>query len=140
MSVEDSKKIADTVKTRLGSKYNIGHIGHAATVLALLKHNPIPASARDTAFLNTPLPVDGRGYLSEERKTQRYGNAQAAAIVEFGKLAPWAINEEDPDGVKVALDNLAKKTKEDLDYWLGQSDYLLPISVANHNLFSSLIA
>ncbi|RYP15909.1 hypothetical protein DL765_005443 [Monosporascus sp. GIB2] len=140
MNIEDSKKIADAVRARLGSKHNVGHLGHAATVLALLKHNPIPAAARETAFLFSPLPVDGRLYLSEERKTRRYGNAQAAAVVEFQKLASWGINEEDPEGVKVALDNLAKKVKEDYDYWLGQSDYLLPISVANHNYVSNLLA
>ena len=140
MSIEDSKKIADAVKARLGPKHNIGHLGHAATVLALLKHHPIPESERDTAFLFSPLPVDGRGYLSEERKTQRYGNAQAAAIVEFQKLASWGIQEDSSEGLKTALDNLAKKVKEDYDYWLGQSEYLLPISVANHNFVSDLIA
>jgi hypothetical protein len=108
--------------------------------LALLKNNPIPASARDTAFLFSPLPVDGRGYLSEERKTQRYGNAQAAAIVEFKRLASWGVQNESTEGVKESLDNLARKVKEDYDYWLGQSDYLLPISIANHNYVSNLIA
>ncbi|KAI9149652.1 putative 15-O-acetyltransferase SAT12 [Paramyrothecium foliicola] len=140
LSVDESKKIADAVKTRLGSKHNIGHLGHAATVLALLKHNPIPPSAKDTAFLFSPLPVDGRGFLAEDRKTPRYGNAQAAAVVEFHRLASWGVKGDEPEDLKVALDNLSRKVKEGLDYWLGQSEYLLPISIANHNFLSGLIA
>jgi hypothetical protein len=140
MSAEEGKRILNAVKSRLGLKYNIGHLGHAATVLALLKHHPIPASAEDTAFLFSPLPVDGRGYLSEDRTTQRYGNAQASAVVEFQKLASWGIKKDDPEGLKAALDNLAKKIRDDYNFWLGQSDCLLPISVANHNFASNLIA
>jgi hypothetical protein len=140
MSREDSTKITDAVRTRLGPKYNIGHLGHAATVLSLLKNNPIPPLTRDTAFLFSPLPVDGRPYLLEERETRRYGNAQAAAVVEFQKLASWGIKNDNPKGVKVALDKLAKKVKEDYDYWLSQSEFLLPISVANHNHLANLVA
>ncbi|KEY64041.1 Tri18 [Stachybotrys chartarum IBT 7711] len=140
MSVEEGKRIANAVKSRLGLKYNIGHLGHAATVLAMLKHHPIPASAEDTAFLFSPLPVDGRGYLSEDRTTQRYGNAQASAVVEFQKLASWGIKKDDPQGLKTALDKLAKKIRDDYNFWLGQADCLLPISVANHNFASNLIA
>ncbi|KFA53047.1 Sat12 [Stachybotrys chartarum IBT 40293] len=118
ISREDSTKITDAVRARLGPKYNIGHLGHAATVLSLLKNNPIPPSTQDTAFLFSPLPVDGRPYLLEERKTPRYGNAQAAAVVELQKLASWGIKSDNLNGVKVALDDLAKKVKEDYDYWL----------------------
>nr|QED55502.1 TRI18 [Trichoderma albolutescens] len=139
-NLDDSKKITDAVRDRLGPGYNAGHLGHAALVLAILKHNPIPASEQSTACLYSPLPVDGRLYLQEDRKTQRYGNAQAGAVVDFPRLASWAINEKDPNGVKVALENLSKHIKQSYDYWLGQSDYLLPMGITYHNFISNLVA
>nr|QED55500.1 TRI18 [Trichoderma rodmanii] len=139
-SLDQSKKIIKTVRDRLGPAYNAGHLGHAALVLAMLKHNPITASDQSTACLYSPLPVDGRLYLQEDRTTQRYGNVQAGAVVDFPRLASWAVNEKDPNGVKVALQNLAMHIKKSYDYWLGQSDYLLPMGVNYHNYISNFVA
>ena len=86
------------------------------------------------------MSVDGRRYLKENRKTERYGNCQASAVVEIPRLADWAVNEKDPNGVKVALEKLAKLIKSNYDYWLGQSDFMLPIAIANHNYISDLAA
>jgi hypothetical protein len=86
------------------------------------------------------LPIDGRRYLKENRKTERYGNCQAGAVVEIPRLADWAVNEKDPNGVKVALEKLCKHVKSNYDYWLAQSDFMLPIAIADHNYISDLVA
>nr|QED55504.1 TRI18 [Trichoderma protrudens] len=139
-TLDQSKKITEAVRDRLGLGYNAGHLGHAALVLAMLKHNPIAASDQSKACLYSPLPVDGRLYLQEDRTTQRYGNVQAGAVVDFPHLASWAINEKDPNGAKIALKRLAQHIKKSYDYWLEQSDFLLPMGITYHNYISNFVA
>jgi hypothetical protein len=135
-----SKKIQAAVKSRLGGKYNDGHLGHAATILVMLDYNPIPEDKKDSACLYSPLPIDGRRYLDEARDTERYGNIQTSAVVEIKRLADWAPKGDDPNATKVALEKLCKHLKKGYDYWLNQPDYHLPMGVAYHNWMSDGVA
>src|SRR5437899_1987371 len=62
-TVPESEAMIRGVKRRLGQQYTITHLGHAATVLALLNAKPLPPNTPCSQALITPLPVDGRRFL-----------------------------------------------------------------------------
>ena len=124
----------------MGGKYNDGHLGHAATILVMMDYNPIPEDKKDSATLYSPLPIDGRRYIEESRDTERYGNVQTSAVVEFQRLADWAPKKDEPEGVKVALEKLSKHVKKAYDYWLEKADYHLPMGVTYHNRMADFVA
>ena len=128
------------VKRCLGPKYTISHLGHAATVLALLKNNPLPADAPDSTALITPLPVNGRRYLRDEFATHRFGACQAGAVVEFANLKSWApVDNNAQDSIVVSLERLCKQIKESYDYWL-KNEFQLPLGVSKDNFLSAFLA
>jgi hypothetical protein len=126
------------VKGRLGPKYTISHLGHAATVLALLKNNPLPSDAPDSTALITPLPVNGRRFLRDEFAAHRFGACQAGAVVEFQNLKSWA-PEDNAQEPAAALERLCKQVKESYDYWL-KNEFQLPLGVSKDNFLSAFLA
>ncbi|KAJ5713557.1 trichothecene 15-O-acetyltransferase [Penicillium malachiteum] len=134
----DSEKIIQAVKKRLGPKYTISHLGHAATVLSLLKNNPLPVDAPGNIGLITPLPVNGRRFLRDEVANHRFGTCQAGAVVEFPSLKTWAPcnDAEDPTA---ALEKLCNQVKESYDYWL-KKEFQLAVGVSKDNFLGALLA
>lgn len=143
-----SAAIIRAVKTRIGPQYTISHLGHAATVLALLKARPLPAHDT-TTNLNTALPVNGRKYirdhlteddfLQNEHAHVQYGSCQAGAVVEFPNLAQWTVDESDNAAVSSALEGLARHVKQSYDYWISKP-FLLALGVSKDNFLSSISA
>lgn len=147
-SKADSEAIIRAVKTRIGPHYTISHLGHAATVLALLKERPLPAGDSTTKLV-TALPVNGRyflrdelakaNFLQDEHADVQYGSCQAGAVVVFPQLGQWTVNESDKEAVKTALEGLAKHIKRSYDYWLSKP-FQLPLCVSKDNFLSSFLS
>ncbi|KAF7164593.1 hypothetical protein CNMCM5623_009050 [Aspergillus felis] len=137
-SKNDSEKMIQAVKERLGPNYTISHLGHAATVLALLEKNPVPDDAPDSTALITALPVNGRRYLHDELAVHRFGACQAGAVVEFQHLKTWA-PKGNAQGTKTALENLCKHVKKSYDYWL-KNEYQLALGISKDNFLSAFLA
>ena len=127
------------VKTRVGPQYTISHLGHAAVVLALLKANPLPASAPESTQLITPLPVNGRRFLKDEYVNKQYGSCQAGAVVEFPNLQTWMVDERDTDAVKAMLERGCRHVKEGYDYWL-EKDFQVAVNVSKDNFLASSLS
>ncbi|KAJ6007934.1 trichothecene 15-O-acetyltransferase [Penicillium herquei] len=134
----DSEKIIHAVKKHLGPKYTISHLGHAATVLSLLKNNPLPVDAPGDIGLVTPLPVNGRRFLRDEVANHRFGTCQAGAVVEFPSLKTWAPCNDAEDHT-AALEKLCKQVKESYDYWL-KKEFQLAVGVSKDNFLGALLA
>jgi hypothetical protein len=98
------------VKARIGPLYTITHLGHAATVLALLKTRPLP-TGDTTTNLATALPVNGRYFLRDAVANKQYGACQAGAVVELPNLGSWAVDESNTAAVRTALGELVKHIK-----------------------------
>lgn len=130
--------MTQAVKGLLGPAYTISHLGHAATVLALLKENPLPSNALDSTALITPLPVNGRRYLRAEFASHRFGACQAGAVVEFPNLKSWA-PQENAKAPKAALEKLCKHVKASYDYWL-KNEFQLALGIAKDNFLSAFLA
>ncbi|OIW25261.1 15-O-acetyltransferase Tri3 [Coniochaeta ligniaria NRRL 30616] len=147
-STAESEAIIRAVKTRIGPQYTISHLGHAATVLALLKARPLP-SGDTTTKLITALPVNGRyflhgelaegNFLQDEFADVQYGACQARAVVEFPQLGQWTVDENDETAVKAALEGLSKHIKQSYDYWLSKP-FQLALCVSKDNFLSSFLS
>lgn len=135
----ESKAIIRAVKTRLGPQYTISHLGHAATVLALLKAKPLPAGTPDSTALIMPLPVNGRRFLRDEYVDKQYGACQAGAVVEFKNLKSWAVDESDTEAVKAALERGCKHVKESYDYWLSK-EFQVALGVSKDNFLAAFLS
>jgi hypothetical protein len=127
------------VKKQLGPQYTISHLGHAATVLALLKANPLPPDAPGSTALIMPLPVNGRRFLRDEFADKQYGACQAGAVVEFPNLESWAVDERDSELVKAMLERGCKHVKESYDYWLSK-EFQLALGVSKDNFLSAFLS
>ncbi|OAA69927.1 15-O-acetyltransferase-like protein [Akanthomyces lecanii RCEF 1005] len=138
-SKEQTKKMIQAVKTRLGQQYTISHLGHAAMVLALLQSNPLGSSAPPGTALITPLPVNGRRFLKREHQEHRFGSCQAGAVVEFKDLASWAPATDHPGSVQEALGKLSRHVKDSYDYWL-RNQFQLPLGISKDNFLSAFLS
>jgi hypothetical protein len=136
------------VKRRIGPEYTISHLGHAATVLALLKARPLPADDMSTKLV-TPLPLNGRrylrddlakgNYLLDEHANVQYGACQAGAVVEFPRLSQWMVDPNDSRAVDSAITDLTTHVKKGYDYWLSKP-FQLAICVAKDNFLSAVLS
>lgn len=126
------------VKNRLGPRYTISHLGHAATVLALLKNNPLPLDVSENVDLITPLPVNGRRFLRDEVAAHRFGACQAGAVVEFQNLKSWAPKDDSKEPA-MALEKLCKQVKESYDFWL-KNEFQLALGVSKDNFLGAFLA
>ena len=138
-SKAESQAVIQAVKKRVGSQYTISHLGHAATVLALLKAKPLPNSTPDSTALIMPLPVNGRRFLRDEYVDKQYGACQAGAVVEFPNLKSWAVDDNDPEAVRVALERGCKHVKDSYDYWLDK-EFQLAVGVSKDNFLSDFLS
>jgi len=134
----ESTAMIESVKTRVGPEYTISHLGHAATVLALLQIQPVPSDMGDTAYLCSPLPVNGRRYLKDPSLT-RYGSCQAGAVVQFPNLGSWSADENESDAVKQTVERGCKHVKEGYDLWL-KDDYQVAVNVAEDNFLAAYLS
>lgn len=134
----ECQRIIHGVKSRLGPEYTITHLAQAATLLALLKINPVPKEALSERPVIMPLPVNGRRYLREDFAHCQYGSCQACAVVEFDNLEQFAVDFEDKVAVADALIRAMEVTKKSYDYWLSKP-FLLPLGLAKDNFLSSLL-
>ncbi|GKT93659.1 hypothetical protein Ct61P_11509 [Colletotrichum tofieldiae] len=135
---EESQAVNSAVKTRLGPRYTITHLGHAAIVLALLRANPLPLDAPESTMLSSPLPANGRRFLKEADADRRYGSCQAGLFVEFSPLRTFIVDETDSDAVKDTLKRLVQQVKDGYEYWL-KNDFQLPIDQAKGNFLSAVL-
>lgn len=138
-SQAESKAIIRAVKIRVGPQFTISHLGHAATVLALLKARPLPTGTPDTTALIMPLPVDGRRFLRDEYVEKQYGSCQAGAVVEFEQLKSWAVDESDTEAVNATLERGCKHVKKSYDYWLSK-EFQLALGVSKDNFLSAFLS
>ncbi|THZ20851.1 15-O-acetyltransferase Tri3 [Aureobasidium pullulans] len=138
LTPNECQKIIHGVKRRLGTGYTITHLAQAATLLTLLKTNPLSQEALLKKSVIMPLPVNGRRYLREEFAHCQYGSCQACAVVEFDNLEQFAVDFEDKVAVADALIRAMEVTKKSYDYWLSKP-FLLPLGLAKDNFLSSLL-
>lgn len=138
LKARECQKIIHGVKSRLGPDYTITHLAQAATLLALLKTNPLSQEALPEKSVIMPLPVNGRRYLREEFAHCQYGSCQACAVVEFDNLKQFAVDFEDKVAVIDALVRAMEVTKKSYDYWLSKP-FLLPLGLAKDNFLSALL-
>jgi hypothetical protein len=138
-SQASSAAMIHAVKTRLGPQFTISHLGHAASVLALLKINPLPTEACDGIGLITPLPVNGRRFLKHALKDGQYGACQAGAVVEFPDLASWTVDHNDHGAVISALKRGCHHIKSSYDYWLGK-DHQIAVNVSKDNFLADFLS
>ncbi|GAD91476.1 conserved hypothetical protein [Paecilomyces variotii No. 5] len=134
---EETANLLRAVKERLGPKYTITHLGHAAVLLSLLKTNPPPADAPET-FCVTASPVNSRRFLQEDyakgTKTY-YPVCQSTAPLLFENILSYDPRSCDKEQLREKLARAAKHTKETYDFWMTQPSFL-PASVS----FMSIIA
>lgn len=129
------------MKERLGPKFTITHLGHAAVFLALLKTNPPPADATNAISL-TASPVNSRRFLREEyangTKTY-YPLCQATSPLLFENIQSYDPRDNDKEQLRENLARAAKVTKESYDSWINQPSFL-PASISFMSLIAMTIA
>ncbi|KAK1526732.1 hypothetical protein CPAR01_13260 [Colletotrichum paranaense] len=134
-----SAAISKAIKTQLGPQFTFTHLGHAAMVLALLRVSPLPGDISDALFLSSPLPVNGRRYLSGSNASIRYGSCQAGASVEFAPLRSYAVDERNPEAVRMTLASLAHHVRNSYQHWL-KNEFQLVIDQVKSNFLAGFLA
>ncbi|KAK1671843.1 putative trichothecene 15-O-acetyltransferase [Colletotrichum godetiae] len=138
-SADQSQVIGKAIKSRLGPHFTFTHLGHAAMVLAILRVCPLLPDASDSIFLSSPLPVNGRRYLTSSDASIRYGSCQAGASVEFAPLRSYVVDEGNPEAIKATLVRLARYVRDSYEYWL-KNEFQLVIDQAKSNFLASFLA
>lgn len=128
----------EAIKSRVGPEYTISHLGHIATVLALLKAKPLLGNIKD-AQLVTPLPANGRRFLRDEFADKQFGSCQASAVVEFDDLKSWIVDEHDKEALVSMMERGCRHVKESYDYWVNK-DFLLAKGVSKDNFLSQFLS
>ncbi|KAL4407439.1 hypothetical protein CABS03_11878, partial [Colletotrichum abscissum] len=131
--------ISKAIKSQLGPQFTFTHLGHAAMVLALLRVSPLSGDASDALFLSSPLPVNGRRYLSGSNASIRYGSCQAGASVEFAPLRSYAVDESNPEAVRMTLASLAHHVRNSYQHWLT-NEFQLVIDQVKSNFLAGFLA
>ncbi|KXH60998.1 hypothetical protein CSAL01_06674 [Colletotrichum salicis] len=108
-------------------------------VLAILRVRPLLPDASDSLFLSSPLPVNGRRYLTSSDASIRYGSCQAGASVESAPLRSYVVDEGDPEAIKATLVRLARHVRDSSQYWL-KNEFQLVIDQAKSNFLASFVA
>ncbi|KAI3557293.1 hypothetical protein CABS02_02397 [Colletotrichum abscissum] len=108
-------------------------------VLALLRVSPLSGDASDALFLSSPLPVNGRRYLSGSNASIRYGSCQAGASVEFAPLRSYAVDESNPEAVRMTLASLAHHVRNSYQHWLT-NEFQLVIDQVKSNFLAGFLA
>ncbi|UQC90625.1 uncharacterized protein CLUP02_16155 [Colletotrichum lupini] len=134
-----SAAISKAIKSQLGPQFTFTHLGHAAMVLALLRVSPLAGDASDALFLSSPLPVNGRRYLSGSNASIRYGSCQAGASVEFAPLRSYAVDESNPEAVRMTLASLAHHVRNSYQHWLT-NEFQLVIDQVKSNFLAGFLA
>jgi hypothetical protein len=137
-TVLESETIIRAVKSRLGPEYTISHLGHAATVLALLEANPPSNCVPDTQSLLMPFPVNGRRWLRDDYARNQYGAYQAGAVVEFENIKSFMVDGNDKDAVAEALEKGCKLAKKSYNKQLRKS-FQLALGVSKYNFLASVL-
>ncbi|KAH8679921.1 15-O-acetyltransferase [Tricladium varicosporioides] len=135
----ESSAIVRGIKVRLGPGYTISHLGHAATLLALLKTNPPPSTTPQIQKAIFPLPVNGRRYLQEKYSHTRYTSCQAPAVVEYDNLLSYVVNHKGEDAVVEALERGCRVAKKELDGWL-KKPFLLAMGISKDNFLAASLS
>ncbi|KAI3551290.1 hypothetical protein CSPX01_01207 [Colletotrichum filicis] len=138
-NTDESQAISKAIKSQLGPQFTFTHLGHAAMVLALLRVSPLPGDASDALFLSSPLPVNGRRYLSGSNASIRYGSCQAGASVEFAPLRSYAVDESNPEAVRMTLASLAHHVRNSYQHWLT-NEFQLVIDQVKSNFLAGFLA
>ncbi|KAK1478843.1 hypothetical protein CTAM01_14941, partial [Colletotrichum tamarilloi] len=138
-TTDESQAISKAIKSQLGPQFTFTHLGHAAMVLALLRVSPLPGDASDALFLSSPLPVNGRRYSSGSNASIRYGSCQAGASVEFAPLRSYAVDERNPEAVRMTLASLAHHVRNSYQHWL-KNEFQLVIDQVKSNFLAGFLA
>lgn len=137
-TVPESHTIIRAVKSRLGPKYTISHLGHAAVVLALLKANPPSNSIPDSQSLIMTLPVNGRRWLRDDHARDYYGMCQTGAVIKFENIKSFMVDANNKDAVIEALERGCKLAKESYDEWLSKP-FQLALGISKDNFTASFL-
>ncbi|KAI4288401.1 MAG: hypothetical protein L6R35_002334, partial [Caloplaca aegaea] len=125
---EESHRLLQAVKQRLGPGHTITHLGMSALLLALLKMHPLgPEVQNDRSWLcNTP--VNARTFIKEPYQSYRepyFPLCQASGFAVFDDIKSFAQDGQRED----------EKTKELLARASGQAkDWLKKLRTRPHNL------
>jgi hypothetical protein len=143
LTIAQSTSIISAIKSRLGSGFTISHLGHAATVLALLEANPLSQVTNSSGTeLVMPLPVDGRRFLRPELRDSQYGACQAGAVVDFGDITQLALQlnsvSKSPESVIEILKTLCRTVRNDYDKWTSKP-FQLALGVSKDNFLSQML-
>lgn len=134
-----SQSIIQAVKSRLGPGYTISHLGQAATALALLKANPIPADVSGVPSIIMPLPVNGRRFLKDEYVQGQYGACQAGAVVQLHDARSYVVDDNDKNAVISMLERACRISKEQYDYWLSKP-FQMAVNISKDNFLASFLS
>ncbi|ERF71078.1 hypothetical protein EPUS_07750 [Endocarpon pusillum Z07020] len=137
-TVPESETMIRAVKSRLGPKYTISHLGHAATVLALLKANPPSNDIPDSQSLIMPIPVNGRRWLRDDHARDYYGMCQTGAVIKIKNIKFFMVDGNDRDAVVEALERGCKLVKEAYDHWMSKP-FLLALGISKDNFIASYL-
>ena len=85
-TLEQSKTILRSVKTRIEPEASITQLGHASMAMTLLKSRASEERTSDGGRFASPLFMSGRRYLNPERPKSRYHVPMCRAI---GAIKFW---------------------------------------------------
>ena len=96
LSPEQSKAILRSVKEKLGPTYSITYLGHAATLMTMLKFKPPHDRPSDQKHVVSPLFINGRRYLDPQqpKSLDHIPMCQAIGAVEFRDVERYTLSEE----------------------------------------------
>ncbi|KAF7593964.1 trichothecene 15-O-acetyltransferase [Aspergillus hancockii] len=136
---EESGRMIKAIKSRLGPKYTITHLGQAATTQAMLEINPPSADLPGDASFVTPISMNGRRWLDDASAASFYAACLTSAVVKFNNVKSLIVDPSDKAAVVQALTRGCEDVKQSFDLWLGKPHHL-PVGIAVHNFSADLMA
>ena len=113
-SLEQTKTILRSVKTRIGPQASVTQLGHAAMAMTLLKSKAVEERASDGGRFASPLFMSGRRYLDPERPKSRYYVPMCRAIgaIKFREAGNYVLLENDGrDKIQIKLKMACEEAK-----------------------------
>lgn len=96
LSPEQSKAVLRSVKKKLGPTYSVTYLGHAATVMTMLRFKPPHDKPSDQDHVVSPLFVNGRRYLDSQqpKSSDHIPMCRAIGAVEFRDVERYILSKD----------------------------------------------
>ncbi|KAB8235866.1 15-O-acetyltransferase Tri3 [Aspergillus alliaceus] len=127
------------IKSRLGPKYTITHLGQAAVTQAMLEINPPSPDLPESAAFVTPNSINGRRWMDNAYAPTYYAACLANGVVKFNNVKSLIIDPSDKPAMIQALTKGAEDAKKSIDFWLSKPHHL-PVGINVHNLSAEFVA